>query len=217
MTTSTPTPDTSALDQRRAGRLVMGLTVARFAAAPVVAALILWGHHAAFTIGPNALGLVYAAALAVFALAALTDWADGAIARRAGVTSKLGAALDHAADKVLTSVTLIALVYTLLPLSLVIAALILIARDFAIAGLREGLSGTGPAVAFAGKLKAAAAMIGIAAVLGEAVAGAFAWPLTVVRALDLAGHAGLWSAAALALWSAALYVRAALAGNNSPS
>ena len=205
MTTSTPTPD-----QRDAARLVMGLTIARFAAAPVVAGLILWGHGVAFTQGPSAMGALYAAALALFVLAALTDWADGAIARRAGVTSKLGAALDHAADKVLTSLTLIALVYTLLPLPLVIAALILIGRDFAVAGLREGLGGTGPAVAFAGKLKAAAAMIGVIAILAEAVAGSFGWPSAVIRVLSLVGSAGLWAAAALALFSAALYLQAAL-------
>jgi CDP-diacylglycerol--glycerol-3-phosphate 3-phosphatidyltransferase len=172
--------------------------------------LILWGHNAAFTQGPAAMGTLYALALLIFGLAALTDWADGAIARRMGVTSTLGAALDHAADKVLTSVTLIALVYALLPLPLVIAALILIGRDFAIAGLREGLAGAGPAVAFAGKLKSAAAMIGVASILAEAAAGAFGWPLAAIRIFDWAGHAGLWAAAALALFSAALYVRAAV-------
>jgi CDP-diacylglycerol--glycerol-3-phosphate 3-phosphatidyltransferase len=212
MTTSTPTPEAAAPDARAksAARLVMALTIARFAAAPIVAGLILWGHNAAFTQGPAAMGTLYALALLIFGLAALTDWADGAIARRMGVTSTLGAALDHAADKVLTSVTLIALVYALLPLPLVIAALILIGRDFAIAGLREGLAGAGPAVAFAGKLKSAAAMIGVASILAEAAAGAFGWPLAAIRIFDWAGHAGLWAAAALALFSAALYVRAAV-------
>jgi CDP-diacylglycerol--glycerol-3-phosphate 3-phosphatidyltransferase len=216
MTISTPTPESGPRPDQRLAKLAMGLTIARFVAAPLAAGLILWGHHVAFTKGAAAMGTLYAAALAVFVLAALSDWADGALARRAGATSPLGAALDHAADKVLTSLVLIALAYAVLPLPLVVAALILIGRDFLIAGLREGLSGAGPAVAVAGKAKAAAAMIGILAVLAEAVAGAFGWRAEALRVLGLISHAGLWTAAALAIMSAVFYIKEAASPKASP-
>lgn len=201
------TPEPSPPPDKRLAKLAMGLTIARFVAAPLAAGLILWGHRIAFKEGALAMGTLYAAALVVVLLAALSDWADGALARRARATSPLGAALDHAADKVLTSLVLIALAYAVLPLALVVAALILIGRDFLIAGLREGLGGAGPAVAIAGKMKAAAAMIGIVAVLLEAVAGAFGWPQEALRVLRWISHSALWAAAALAIMSAIAYLK----------
>jgi len=65
------------------------LTVARLLLAPVVFAAILQGRHTA--------------ALALFALAALSDGLDGLLARRLGQTTKAGAYLDPIADKVLLS------------------------------------------------------------------------------------------------------------------
>ena len=45
----------------------------------------------------------------LFCVAAATDWIDGRLARRWGVTSKLGSFLDTTADKLLVSGVLIAL------------------------------------------------------------------------------------------------------------
>src|SRR5262249_23624054 len=77
------------------------LTGARILAVPAVMALILAGpdHHSA-----------YAAAAIVFAVAAMTDFADGYLARRWAVTTKLGSFLDTTADKLLVTGPLIALV-----------------------------------------------------------------------------------------------------------
>src|SRR5882762_7644035 len=63
------------------------LTAARF-----VLALVL------FVLIENSLWI---ACIAVFALAALTDWLDGYLARRQGLTSTLGRNLDPLVDKVL--------------------------------------------------------------------------------------------------------------------
>ena len=50
------------------------------------------------------------AALAIFIIAAATDFLDGRIARARGETSALGAALDPLADKLLIAAALILLV-----------------------------------------------------------------------------------------------------------
>ena len=68
----------------------------RIVLAPVVMALVLAeaGH---------------APAAAVFVVAAATDWFDGRLARRWGVTTRLGSFLDTTADKLLVTAALIAL------------------------------------------------------------------------------------------------------------
>jgi len=73
--------------------------------------------------------------LAVFVIAALTDWYDGWIARRYGYTSRWGKFLDPLADKVLSSAAL--LVYSGLGLVDGWMVAIVIVRDFLITGLRS--------------------------------------------------------------------------------
>ena len=73
--------------------------------------------------------------LAVFIIAALTDWYDGWIARKMGHTSRWGKFLDPLADKILSSAALLAYV----SLGLVDAWMVwvVIFRDFLITGLRS--------------------------------------------------------------------------------
>jgi CDP-diacylglycerol--glycerol-3-phosphate 3-phosphatidyltransferase len=75
------------------------------------------------------------AATAVFVVAALTDFADGYLARRWRITTSLGAFLDTVADKVLVGGVLIALVEIGTTSSW--AAFIIIAREVSIMGLRS--------------------------------------------------------------------------------
>ena len=175
------------------------LSAARMIAAPIVAGLILWAGAAN---SPSLYGL----SAVVFILAALTDLLDGWLARSTGSVTPFGAALDHAADKALVAGALVALAFAAFTLPLAIAAAILIVRDIAIAGLREGLSAAGRTlpVSHVGKAKAAAEMIAIAALLLAYAAAPFAETFAAL------GLVGLWLAAALALWSAAAYVRVAL-------
>ena len=49
-------------------------------------------------------------AMTVFAVAAITDWLDGWLARRLGLTSAFGAFLDPVADKLMVAAALIVLV-----------------------------------------------------------------------------------------------------------
>lgn len=189
-------------------RALAWLTASRIVAGPAIAALILWtqaaggAREAAFTAG--FMGL----AAALFVVAAATDWLDGALARRWGAVTPLGAALDHAADKALVAPVLVALAFGALPIDLTFAACLLVARDVAVAGLREGLSHAGRAlpVSRLGKAKAAAEMSGVALVLALPALG-----LAAPQALgffEALARLMLWGAAALALWSGALYLRA---------
>jgi len=75
-----------------------------------------------------------AIAAGVFALAALTDTLDGYIARSRGAITTFGKLMDPIADKLLIAASLIALV-SLERLAAWIA-MVIIAREFAVTGLR---------------------------------------------------------------------------------
>jgi CDP-diacylglycerol---glycerol-3-phosphate 3-phosphatidyltransferase len=124
--------------------LLSGLTYARILAVPVVMGLVLHGpgHSSAYT-----------AAAVVFAVAAMTDFADGYLARRWAVTTKLGSFLDTTADKLLVSGALVALV-DVNRASPWIAAVI-IGRELLILGLRGVVAAEGTVFAPSlwGKLK----------------------------------------------------------------
>jgi len=115
------------LSALRSSRLLAAGTGVRILLAPVVMALVLGGSDTAATI--------------VFVIAAATDWVDGRLARRWGVTTPLGAFLDTTADKLLVSTALIALVAVDRASPWV--ALIIIAREFTILGLRAAVASGG--------------------------------------------------------------------------
>ncbi|MDJ0790389.1 MAG: CDP-diacylglycerol--glycerol-3-phosphate 3-phosphatidyltransferase [Acidimicrobiia bacterium] len=75
------------------------------------------------------------AAAVVFVIAALTDFADGYLARRWRITTTLGAFLDTVADKILVAGALFALVEIGTTSSWV--AFIIVGREIAIMGLRS--------------------------------------------------------------------------------
>jgi len=108
------------------------LTGARILAVPAVMALILAGpsNQSAYT-----------AAAIVFAIAAVTDFADGYLARRWAVTTKLGSFLDTTADKLLVTGALIALVDV--DRASPWLAAIIIGRELLILGLRGVVAADG--------------------------------------------------------------------------
>ena len=120
----------------------------RVVAAPVVMALVLAGS--------------YTAAAIVFVAAAVTDWFDGRLARRWGVTTRLGAFLDTTADKLLVTTALIALVSVDRVSPWI--ALIIIGREFAILGLRAAVESGGRRfeTSMLGKWKATVQFVAIA-------------------------------------------------------
>lgn len=208
MTSSTTSDEAGA---PRKSALPMALTLTRLALAPIVAGLILAAGYGVFTLGVAFAGWAYAAAAALFAVAALTDWFDGRLARKLDAVSPLGAALDHVADKALTAAALMALAATVMPFDLVLAAMILVVRDLVIGGLREGLPGHMPVDAF-GKIKAAAAMGGVTLYLAFQAAAHFgAAPVAVLEGLVWGGRTLIWMAALLSLASAGRYAASAFA------
>jgi CDP-diacylglycerol--glycerol-3-phosphate 3-phosphatidyltransferase len=83
----------------------------------------------------------YTAGAIVFVVAAATDWLDGRLARRWGVTTRFGAFLDTTADKLLVSTALIALVSVHRASPWV--ALVIVGREFTILGLRAAVESGG--------------------------------------------------------------------------
>jgi CDP-diacylglycerol---glycerol-3-phosphate 3-phosphatidyltransferase len=107
----------------RAARVLEAITWLRVALTPVVMYLVLRGGDRAD-----------AAAAALFAVAAVTDFVDGRLARRWKRTSQLGAFLDTTADKVLVSGVLIALVSVGHASAWV--SFVIIAREIVVFGLK---------------------------------------------------------------------------------
>ncbi len=97
--------------------------------------------------------------VAVFVLAAATDWADGFIARKMGQMSEFGAVLDPLADKLMVATALILLVQRQDTYEVVFAlsAGIIVGREITISALREWMSEIGERarvnVSWLGKLK----------------------------------------------------------------
>ena len=106
-------------------------------------------------------------AMSVFAVAAITDWLDGFLARKLGETSAFGAFLDPVADKLMVAAALILLVQ--LGRAEAYLAIIIIGREIAISALREWMAQIGRsrnvAVAFIGKIKTVAQMTSLIALL----------------------------------------------------
>jgi CDP-diacylglycerol--glycerol-3-phosphate 3-phosphatidyltransferase len=150
------------------------------------------------------------AAAVVFISAAITDWADGYLARRMGLMSKFGAFLDPVADKLMVATALVLLVQTppqiIFPeIFFTLSAAIIIGREIAISGLREWMSEMGERgtvrVGLLGKLKTIFQMTAISCLLFEA--DLFGLPVLLV------GEMLLYLAAALTLWSMWVYLHAA--------
>ncbi|MFZ4122575.1 MAG: CDP-diacylglycerol--glycerol-3-phosphate 3-phosphatidyltransferase [Caulobacterales bacterium] len=214
MTTSTQADPAS-----KPSNLPNALSIARLIAAPVVAGLIVWASTVAISQSLSLAATLYGIATAVFALAALTDLLDGRLARDLNAVTPLGTALDHAADKALVTASLVALAYAALPLNLVCAAIIILTRDVAMAGLREGFMASGRSipVSTAGKLKTVVLMVAIGAAILLQSLSFSGVDVGLIELLSGLAHVGLWVATALAITSAAGYILAALKPSDSPS
>jgi len=106
------------------------LTVSRIAAIPVLI-FLMWG----------ASWQGYLGALAVYAVAAATDYLDGLLARAHGTVSRLGIFLDPVADKLMVATVIIMLVANRdVAGAHVLAATIILLREITVSGLREFLA-----------------------------------------------------------------------------
>lgn len=141
----------------------------------------------------------------LFAIASLTDWLDGYLARRWGQTSAFGAFLDPVADKLIVATALVLLVQAIPTPLMAIAATIIIGREIAISALREWMAQIGShkavAVSMLGKFKTTAQMVALLLLL-------YRQPIAGIPVLEL-GLALLSVAALLTLWSMVHYLVAA--------
>jgi cardiolipin synthase len=142
----------------------------------------------------------------IFVVAAVTDWFDGYFARRYHQISRLGRFLDPIADKLLVAAALVMLVANG-PLHgvHVLAALIILAREILVSGLREFLAElrVGLPVSQLAKWKTAAQMTAIAFLLvGDA--GPKEIPVVPI------GLTLIWIAAALTIVTGYDYLRTGL-------
>lgn len=141
----------------------------------------------------------------IFIAAAVTDWADGYLARRWNQMTSFGAFLDPVADKLMVAAALIVLAEK----GLVdpFAALIIIGREITISALREWMAQVGKsksvAVNILGKLKTITQLVAIPFLLFDGVLFGLVHTNPVGRVL-------IWVAAVLTLWSMVVYLRAAL-------
>lgn len=139
----------------------------------------------------------------LFSAAALTDWADGYLARKLNQTSAFGAFLDPVADKLMVAAALIVLVQ--LGRTDAIVATIIIGREITISALREWMAKIGAAksvaVSMIGKIKTAAQMLALPMLL-------YYTPLFGLD-MKLLGNWLIWIAALLTLWSMGYYLRMA--------
>lgn len=171
------------------------LTLSRIVVIPVLVALF-------FMPGETAKW----AALAIFALAGVTDYFDGYFARTRRQISALGRFLDPVADKLLVASVILLLVafgriagWTVLP------ALVILCREILVSGLREFLAGLRVRVPVSrlAKWKTGIQMVAIGfLIVGDAVPDG-------IPALAI-GAAGLWIAAGLTLVTGYDYLRSGL-------
>jgi len=172
------------------------LTWARIVAIPLVVGVFY------LPIEPGLRNLI---ATVLFVVVAITDWADGYLARRLNQTSAFGAFLDPVADKFLICAALL----ILLQLDRVNAliAFVIIGREIAISALREWMAQIGAsrsvAVHMIGKIKTAVQMVAIPFLLFDGklfgVIDTRAWGTVLIIA-----------AAVLTIWSMVYYLQKAL-------
>jgi CDP-diacylglycerol--glycerol-3-phosphate 3-phosphatidyltransferase len=173
------------------------LTLTRICLAPLLVVVLLTNFE-----GRTILGVPHEIVGAlIFAVASVTDWLDGYLARRRKQITAFGQVIDPSADKLLTCAALISLVRMEYASALLVT--LIIGREFAVTALRQFAYARGVAMPASrlGKIKMVAQVITILAlILAHGKDGQR-------RPLYLIGQAGLWVVVLTALASAADYFR----------
>ena len=161
-------------------------------------------------------------AVLIFAIAGASDWLDGFAARKLNAGSDFGRMLDPIADKVLVAVALMMLVaegtFTqikpngMLSLLKLVPALIILAREILVSGLREFLAGTRVSVPVTNvaKFKTAVQMIAIGAMILTPLADRMVPGMPSLTYTTIA-YLLLWLAAALTVYTGVIYFKNGMA------
>jgi len=161
-------------------------------------------------------------AFVVFCIAGASDALDGLAARKLNAGSEFGRMLDPIADKILVAVALMMLVAegSIRPFNLtmnltgllrLVPALIILAREILVSGLREFLAGVKvsvPVTVFA-KFKTALQMVAIGAMILTPLSDKFL-PDAAALSYSAFAYGLLWVAAALTVYTGWIYFRAGL-------
>lgn len=145
-------------------------------------------------------------AATLFAIASLTDWLDGYLARKLNQTSDFGAFLDPVADKLLVVMAMVLLAANHPSIWFVLPTAIIIAREVFVSALREWMANSNQRnlvkVAYIGKVKTTVQMIAITILLavGAGTPELIVW----------LGYVLIYVSAVFSLWSMLTYLNAAL-------
>jgi CDP-diacylglycerol--glycerol-3-phosphate 3-phosphatidyltransferase len=141
----------------------------------------------------------------IFALACITDWWDGYLARRLHQTTKLGAFLDPVADKLIVTAALIVIVGSKSYHYIAVPAIVIIGREIVISALREWMAEIGQrahvAVATIAKWKTLIQMLAIFLLLIYRPHSTYL--------IAILGYIALYLAMLLTLWTMCMYLYAA--------
>lgn len=159
------------------------------------------------------------AAAIIFAVACITDWLDGYLARYLQQTTKLGAFLDPVADKLMVSVALVMIVaeptfqfigikssiVSVPAAAITVPAAVIVAREIIVSALREWMAELGKRtsvkVTSLGKIKTTVQMLALIVLL--------ACDTSTSTSVILSGYVLLYIAAVLTIWSMFIYLKAA--------
>ncbi len=191
------------------------LTVARLVLSLLMfASLVTIGaaEHGAPVPSEFGVGLAWFSVIA-FVVASVTDYFDGWLARRYGVTSLTGAILDPIADKILVCGAIVGLMIVGLPYMFGALGGLILFREFAVSALREVLAPRGIKlpVTFLAKTKTTLQLVALGAlmILWFWPAWNIQVPLDNLRYAWEAAQMLLVVATAVTLWTGAQYGRAA--------
>ena len=123
------------------------------------------GYIGTMYVSDGKAGLWLWISLAIFIIASLTDFVDGHIARKYNQVSDFGKFLDPLADKLLTIAAMVMFCeWGVMPAW---ALMLVLAREFAVTGLRLVAVGKGKVIAagWSGKVKTASTMVGLCAMM----------------------------------------------------
>ena len=173
------------------------LTLTRICLAPLLVVVLLTNFSGRTILGvPNEL-----VGAGIFAVASVTDWLDGYLARRRKQVTAFGQVIDPSADKLLTCAALISLVRMEYAAAWMVT--VIIGREFAVTALRQLAYARGVAMPASrlGKIKMVAQVVAILALILSHGGEVPRQPLFLI------GQAGLWVVMLTALASAADYFR----------
>ena len=172
------------------------LTLSRIVAVPLLVWFLWWPDWEAG----------YGIAFVLYCLMGITDYFDGYLARSSGAVSRLGIFLDPIADRIMVAAVILILVGTRDIAGIhVIAALVILLREFAVSGLREFLAQVQVSVPVSqlAKWKTTLQLVSLGGIILGGSVPAMVWVHTV-------GIVALWGAAVLTLLTGWDYLRVGL-------